>query len=70
MGIALVKYAEINNQLAKVNCKVDADCYAANSKIGSAPGWTAKTTDADKAKTCCMYDGYVSLPAEYTTGYQ
>jgi peptide methionine sulfoxide reductase MsrB len=53
MGLALVKYAEINNQYAKVNCKVDADCYKANTKVGTGSGWPAITTDADKKKTCC-----------------
>jgi hypothetical protein len=53
MGLALVKYAEINNGKAKVNCKVDADCYKANTKVGTGSGWPAITTDADKKKTCC-----------------
>ena len=66
MGIALVKYAEINNQYAKVNCKVDADCYKANTKVGTGSGWPAITTDADKKKTCCLHNSFVSMPAEYT----
>jgi hypothetical protein len=68
MGIALVKYVEINNTAVNygVNCKVDADCFAANTKVGDAPGWAAITSTAAKAKTCCMYESYVSIPAQWT----
>ena len=34
-------------------CTMDSDCYAASDT----PSFSAATTDADKAKRCCMYLG-------------
>ena len=72
MGGTLVKYTEnaTSTTLSMNNCLKDADCYTAKTTLGqSSGGWNAITTDADKAKSCCMYSRYVSTPEWWTGAY-
>ena len=60
MGATMVKV----EGTSKRGCDVDADCWTAST---TAPIQSAITTDADKAKSCCMYIGITAIASGSTT---
>ena len=52
----LVKLYEPNT-MNYIGCTADAECYKANTGLNKAEA----TTDAEKAKRCCLFTGVIAL---------
>ena len=54
--LTFVKVTDPNTD-GNVGCTTDAECFKANTTQGK----TEATTDAEKAKRCCLFDGVIAL---------
>ena len=50
-----------NTSTYVTTCTTDADCYTAATTL-TAGNYAAATTDAEKAKRCCLSMGYTTEP--------
>jgi hypothetical protein len=64
MGATLVNVTTNSNGV--IDCKTDADCFAASTKNGGAI--VVASTAADKATRCCMYYELMKPPGNKAGG--